>query len=249
MSSFKNIILTISILIFTSVLFASSLTYQPTQGKNNQLYQYQALHNKDGIGKFYLGREIAKVMGHQEFLWLERPNRENQEKPSAVISALHLQPTDNIADIGAGSGYFSFRLAQQVPQGKVFAVDVQPKMLNIIEFLSQENPQLPVQPVLGTEKSPNLKKESIDFVLMVDAYHEFTHPREMMEGIVKALKPKGRVVLVEYRKENPLILIKGVHKMTERQVKKEMEAVGLLWVTTEQFLPKQHYVVFEKPVN
>ena len=84
---------------------------------------------------------------------------------------------------------------------------------------------------------------------MVDAYHEFTHPREMMEGIVKALKPKGRVVLVEYRKENPLILIKGVHKMTERQVKKEMEAVGLLWVTTEQFLPQQHYIVFEKPVN
>ncbi|MGY6530084.1 MAG: class I SAM-dependent methyltransferase [Cyanobacterium sp.] len=249
MSSFKNIILAIIILIFTSLIFASSLTYEPTQAINNKFYQYQALHNKDGIGKYYLGREIAKVMGHREFLWLERPNRENQEKPSAVISALHLKPTDTIADIGAGSGYFSFRLAQKVPQGKVFAVDVQPEMLDIIEFLSQENPQLPVIPILGTEKSPNLEKKSINFALMVDAYHEFTYPREMMEGIVTALKPKGRVVLVEYRKENPFIAIKGVHKMSVAQVKKEMEAVGLSWVITEEFLPQQHYIVFEKSAS
>ncbi|MBE9221362.1 methyltransferase domain-containing protein [Cyanobacterium stanieri LEGE 03274] len=246
MSSIKNIILALTILIVTSLLFTSSLTYQPTEAKNSQFYQYQALHNKDGIGKYYLGREIAKVMGHREFLWLERPNRENQEKPSAVISALNLKPTDTIADIGAGSGYFSFRLAQKVPQGKVFAVDIQPEMLDIIKFLSEENPQLPVIPVLGTKTSPNLEKESINLALMVDAYHEFTHPREMMEEIVTALRPQGRVILVEYRKENPFIFIKGVHKMSVTQVKKEMEAVGLSWVTTEEFLPQQHYIVFEK---
>lgn len=238
----------IIILIFTLVFVTSSLTYEPVQASNNQFYQYRALHSKDGIGKYYLGREIAKVMGHQEFLWLERPNRENQEQPSKVIEALNLQPTDRVSDIGAGSGYFSFRLAEKVPQGKVYAVDIQPEMLDIIDFLTKENPNLPVLPVLGTETNPNLPPKAIDIALMVDTYHEIAYPREMMEEIVKALKPEGKVVLVEYRKENPLIAIKGVHKMTEKQVKKEMEAVGLKWVTTEEFLPQQHYLVFEKPI-
>lgn len=244
-----NIILSaITIIIFSIVFIGSSYTYEPVLANPSDSYQYRALHNRDGIGKFYLGREIAKVMGHQEFLWLERPSRENQEKPSAVISALNLQPTDIVADIGAGSGYFSFRIAEKVPQGKVYAVDIQPEMLDIIDFLSKENLSLPVVTVLGTETSPNLQKLSINLALMVDTYHEFAYPQEMMEGIVKALKPKGRVVLVEYRRENPLIPIKGLHKMTERQVKKEMKAVGLEWVTTEEFLPQQHYLVFEKPV-
>ena len=248
MKRWHSILLSIVILIFSIVFLTSSVTYEPVQATSNDFYKYKAFHNRDGIGKFYLGREIAKVMGHQEFLWLERPSRESEEKPSAVIEALNLQPTDTVADIGAGSGYLSFRIAEKVPQGKVYAVDVQPEMLNIIDFLSQENPSLPVTPILGSETSPNLETSSINLALMVDAYHEFTYPQEMMEGIVKALKPKGRVVLVEYRKENPLIAIKAVHKMTQRQVKKEMKAVGLEWVTTEEFLPQQHYLVFEKPV-
>ncbi|GAB4304017.1 MAG: class I SAM-dependent methyltransferase [Geminocystis sp.] len=227
-------------------MFASSLVYEPVKTTDNQYYEYRALHNRDGIGKYYLGREIAKVMGHQEFLWLERPSREAEEQPSKVIEALNLSPDDTIADIGAGSGYFSFRLAQKVPEGLVYAVDVQPEMIDIIDFLAEESPNLPVLPVLGSETSPNLPPESINFALMVDTYHEFNHPREMMENIVKALKPKGKIVLVEYRKENPLIMIKGVHKMSEKQVKKEMKAVGLKWVKTDEFLPQQHYLVFEK---
>ncbi len=135
-----------------------------------------------------------------------------------------------------------------MPLGKVYAVDIQPEMLDIIDFLAKESPDLPVLPVLGTEKNPNLPPQSIDIALMVDTYHEFTHPREMMQEVVKALKIAGKVILVEYRKENPLIAIKGVHKMTEKQVKKEMETVGLKWVTTEEFLPQQHYLVFEKPI-
>lgn len=242
-----NLIVSVSaVLIVTLLITASSLVYQPVEATNNQYYQYRALHNKDGIGKYYLGREIAKVMGHQEFLWLERPSREVEEQPSKVIEALNLQPDDTIADIGAGSGYFSFRLAEQLPLGRVYAVDIQPEMIDIIDFLTQESSHLPVVPVLGTEISPNLPPESINFALMVDTYHEFTYPREMMEAIVKALKPQGRVILVEYRKENPLIMIKGVHKMSEKQVKKEMETVGLKWVTTAEFLPQQHYLVFEK---
>ncbi|WPF90278.1 class I SAM-dependent methyltransferase [Cyanobacterium aponinum AL20118] len=246
MKHLNIIISVIFIFVFTLIMFASSLVYEPVQTTDNQYYEYRALHNRDGIGKYYLGREIAKVMGHQEFLWLERPSREAEEQPSKVIEALNLQPTDTIADIGAGSGYFSFRIAKKVPQGLVYAVDVQPEMIDIIDFLVKESPDLPVLPVLGSETSPNLPPESINFALMVDTYHEFNHPREMMENIVKALKPQGKVVLVEYRKENPLIMIKGVHKMSEKQVKKEMEAVGLKWLKTDEFLPQQHYLVFEK---
>ena len=244
-----NIIFSSLGLIVISIFIASSFfIYEPVQANSSDYYQYRALHNRDGIGKFYLGREIAKVMGHQQFLWLERPSRENEEKPSAVIEALNLQSTDVVADLGAGTGYFSFLIAKKVPQGKVFAVDIQPEMLDIIDFLSKENPSLSVVPVLGSETSPNLEESSINLALMVDAYHEFAYPKEMMEEVVKALKPKGRVVLVEYRKENPLIAIKGIHKMTKRQVKKEMKAVGLEWLQTEEFLPQQHYMVFEKPV-
>lgn len=246
MKHLNIIISVIFIFVFSLIMFASSLVYEPVQATDNQYYEYRALHNRDGIGKYYLGREIAKVMGHQEFLWLERPSREAEEQPSKVIEVLNLSPDDTIADIGAGSGYFSFRIAQKVSRGLVYAVDVQPEMIDIIDFLVKESPDLPVLPVLGSETSPNLPPESINFALMVDTYHEFNHPREMMEGIVKALKPQGKVVLVEYRKENPLIMIKGVHKMSEKQVKKEMEAVGLKWVTTAEFLPQQHYLVFEK---
>ncbi|WP_342596790.1 class I SAM-dependent methyltransferase [Cyanobacterium aponinum UTEX 3222] len=246
MKHLNIIISVIFIFVFTLIMFASSLVYEPVQTTDNQYYEYRALHNRDGIGKYYLGREIAKVMGHQEFLWLERPSREAEEQPSKVIEALNLQPTDTIADIGAGSGYFSFRIAKKVPQGLVYAVDVQPEMIDIIDFLVKESPNLPVLPMLGSETSPNLPPESINFALMVDTYHEFNHPREMMENIVKTLKPQGKVVLVEYRKENPLIMIKGVHKMSEKQVKKEMEAVGLKWLKTDEFLPQQHYLVFEK---
>lgn len=248
MKRLKLIVLVVSLFIFSLLWLSSTFIYEPVQADSTEFYQLKALHHRDGIGKFYLGREIARVMGHQEFLWLERPSRESQEQPSAVIEALNLQPTDTVADLGAGSGYFSFRIAEQVPQGKVFAVDIQPEMLEIIGFLGKEQPKLPVFPVLGSETSPNLEKSSIDLAFMVDAYHEFAYPHEMMEAVVTALKPNAKVVLVEYRRENPLIPIKALHKMTEKQVKKEMQAVGLKWLKTEEFLPQQHFLVFEKPV-
>lgn len=213
------------------------------------IYQQRTHHNPDGIGKFYQGREIAKVMGHQAAGWLLRPSREFEEKPSRVVEALNLQPTDRVADIGAGTGYFSFRLAPLVPQGKVFAVDIQPEMLEILEDLKQENHITNVEPVLGSLTAVNLAPESIDLALMVDAYHEFEYPYEMMQSLVKALKPGGRAILVEYRGENPLILIKGLHKMTQKQVRKEMATVGLVWQETQEFLPQQHFFVFAKPVE
>lgn len=212
------------------------------------IYQQRTLHDPDGIGKFYMGREIAQVMGYQGASWLERPSRDSAEHPQEIVDHLNVQPTDIIADIGAGTGYLTFRIAPLVPQGKVLAVDAQPEMLELIEALKQETKLTNVETVLGNVKDPNLPPEDIDLALMVDAYHEFEYPREIMSGIVKALKPGGKVVLVEYRKENPLILIKGLHKMSERQVKKEMQAVGLVWRDTKEFLPQQHFLVFEKEI-
>ena len=212
---------------------------------NTKIYEYRS-PSSDGIGKFYLGREIARVMGHTGALWLERPSREREEQPTKAIAALDLKPTDVVADIGAGTGYFSFRLAKVVPQGKVFAVDVQPEMLDIIEFLKQENQVANVEPMLGAIANPNLPINSIDLALMVDAYHEFPQPNEMMKELVKTLKPTGRVVLIEYQRENPFIPIKALHKMTQKQARKEMQAVGLKWQTTKNVLPSQHIMIFTK---
>jgi ubiquinone/menaquinone biosynthesis C-methylase UbiE len=212
-------------------------------------YQEQTRHNPDGIGKFYMGREIAKVMGHQAAGWLERSSRETEEQPNAAITALDLKPTDVVADIGAGTGYFSFRISQRVPEGKVFAIDVQPEMIEILNGLKQEKGISNVEPILGGVANPNLPPESVNLAIMVDAYHEFEYPREMMQELFKALKPGGQVVLLEYRGENPLIPIKGLHKMTQRQLKKEMGAIGLVWQETQHFLPQQHFIVFRKPID
>jgi precorrin-6B methylase 2 len=211
------------------------------------VYQEHIVHSSDGIGKFYMGREIAKVMGHTEGLWLERPSREMTEQPQQVVDALDLKPTDVVADIGAGTGYFSFRISPSVPQGKVLAVDIQPEMVDILDFLKKENEISNVASILGRVTDPNLPQESVDLALMVDAYHEFEYPKEMMAGIVRSLKPGGRVVLVEYKRENPLILIKALHKMTQKQARKEMKVVGLQWLETKNFLPQQHIMIFQKP--
>jgi ubiquinone/menaquinone biosynthesis C-methylase UbiE len=219
-------------------LLADALTEAP-------VYQERAVHSPDGIGKFYMGREIAQVMGHTGASWLERSSRD-QEQPQRIVSALNLKPTDIVADMGAGTGYISFRISPLVPQGKVLAVDIQPEMLDIVNFVKQERNITNVEPVLGSVTDPHLPAASIDLALMVDAYHEFSHPKEIMAAVVKALKSGGRVVLVEYRRENPFVLIKSLHKMTQKQVRREMQAVGLAWRETKDILPQQHLMVFEQ---
>lgn len=222
-------------------------TASPTANSStNSAYQQRSNHSPDGIGKFYMGREIAQVMGHLGAGWLERPSREREERPQQLINALTLKPTDVVADIGAGTGYFSFRMATLVPKGKVLAVDVQPEMIEILDSLKREKNLKNVEPVLGSITNPNLPAGSVDLAIMVDAYHEFDHPREMMTAIAQALKPNGRVVLVEYRGENPLVPIKPLHKMTQRQAKKELASVGLTWLETKDFLPQQHVMIFGK---
>jgi len=200
----------------------------------------------DGIGKFYMGREIAHVMGHQGAGWLERDSRVQEERTDLLVARLPLRPTDVVVDLGAGTGYLSFPLARRVPQGRVLAVDLQPEMLDIQRDAIRRNGVKNVEPVQATEDDPHLPANAVDLVLLVDAYHEFAWPREVMQHVVTALRPGGRVALVEYRGEDPEVPIKAVHKMTEAQAKREMQAVGLRWVETQGFLPWQHLMIFEK---
>jgi ubiquinone/menaquinone biosynthesis C-methylase UbiE len=185
-------------------------------------------------------------MGHEGGDWLERPEREAEEQPRVLLENMNLGAMDVVADIGAGTGYFSFRIAPLVPQGKVLAEDIQPEMLDVVRNRSTAQGIKNIEPVLGTTADVKLPQNSLDVVLLVDAYHEFDHPREMMQSIVRALKPGGRVVQVEYRGEDPAVPIKPLHKMTEAQAKREMAAAGLVYVETKNALPRQHILIFRK---
>ncbi len=212
-------------------------------------YEFRRQHDPNGIGKFYMGREIAHVMGFQGAIWLERPEREQEEAPTKLVEALKLQPGQTIADIGAGSGILSVMMAKQVGEaGKILAVDVQQEMLDLLDKKLTELGIKNVEGRLGTEKTPQLEPASIDLAIMVDVYHEFAFPYEMMSEIAKSLKPGGRVVFVEYRKEDPEVPIKLVHKMTQAQVKKEINQpeFQLKWKETIGTLPRQHVIIFEK---
>lgn len=209
-------------------------------------YTYAPERSIGGSGKFYLGREIARVMGHQAADWLERPERIYEEKPDEVVANMGLQADHVVADIGAGSGYFSFRIAKLVPQGKVLAVDIQPEMLALIEERKAAEGITNVEGILGQIDNPNLPPNSVDAALMVDAYHEFSHPYEMIKGIVESLKPGGRIILLEYRGEDPRVPIRPEHKMTELQVVREMSVFNLDWTETLDFLPWQHMMIFTK---
>ena len=221
-------------------------TMPPTTRPAAEVYEYRA-PTRDGIGKWYMGREIAHVMGHQGAPWLERPEREEEERPRVLVENMALEADDVVADIGAGTGYFTFRIAPRVPEGKVLAVDIQPEMLERLEAAAKERGVGNVEPVLGEVDDPNLPEAAVDVVLMVDAYHEFDHPYEMMTAVARALKPGGRVVLVEYRGEDPAVPIKPLHKMTEAQAAREMAAVGLAHEQTLKVLPRQHLMIFRKP--
>ncbi|HWQ90553.1 MAG TPA: methyltransferase domain-containing protein [Clostridia bacterium] len=209
-------------------------------------YVYQANHDPNGIGKFYLGREIARVMGHDAADWLERPERDAEEHTGELMTLLQLKPGEVVADIGAGTGYFTRRLARAVGgRGKVFAVDVQPDMLRLLTNRLAAVGLTNVVPVLGSETDPGLPADSLDLALLVDVYHELAFPWEMMQAVCRALKPGGRLVLVEFRAEDPEVPIKAVHKMTEAQVRRELALHPVTWVQTGR-LPRQHVICFQK---
>lgn len=213
-------------------------------------YSTRKIHDPNGIGKFYMGREIAHVMGFSGAAWLEREEREREERLTLMVKSLKLKPGMVVADIGAGSGVISMMMAGQLGEdGQVLAVDIQDEMLDRLKKRLKIAGITNVKPVKGTIKSPNLKPETVDLIIMVDVYHEFSFPYEMTLELAKSLKPGGRIAWVEYRKEDRSVPIKLVHKMTEAQVKKEasQKEFGLKFVETIGVLPWQHIVIFEKP--
>jgi ubiquinone/menaquinone biosynthesis C-methylase UbiE len=211
-------------------------------------YETRLRADRDGIGKVYFGREIAQVMGHQGASWLERPERQEEERTDLLLRALALKPGDVVADIGAGSGYFSWRMAREVGEkGKVYAVEIQQEMLDLLMAnMKRRQVETIVRPVLGTVQDPKLPAGSVDVVLLVDVYHEFDFPYEMARAMIEALKPGGRLVLVEYRGEDPDVPIKRLHKMTEAQVKKEMSVHPVKFERNDSRLPRQHILIFRK---
>ena len=210
---------------------------------STSVYQFMNA-TRDGTGKVYMGREIAHVMGHPGASWLERPEREREERTDLLLKALNLKPTDVVADIGAGTGFFTFLMAPKLTSGNVLAVDIQPEMIAYLSEGKIKRTIKNVEPVLSTESDPKLTPDSIDMAIMIDAYHEFSYPREMMQHIADALKPGGRVVLIEYRAEDPSVPIKELHKLSVAQATKEMKAVGLNLLKNDSRLPQQHIMFF-----
>lgn len=230
---------------FLYILFLLNL-FNVASGFADEKPLYQFISSSgEGIGKVYMGREIAHVMGYQGASWLERENREKEERTDLLLTSLALQKGMVVADIGAGTGYLSKRMADAVGiTGTIYAVDIQPEMVGKLKVLAKQYSN--IKPVLSQQDNVNLPANTVDLAIMVDVYHELEFPFEVVHSIINTLRPNGRLVLVEYRAEDDQVPIKATHKMTEAQVIKELTAQPLIWEKTINNLPWQHIVVFKK---
>jgi SAM-dependent methyltransferase len=232
----------ISIFLLLVCLSSSSIAQDAT---SLEAYTYKR-GDQNGTGKWYMGREIAFVMGFQGINWLDRPEREEEENTSNLLKNMDIKPDNTIADIGAGSGYHVFKMAPMANKGLVYAVDIQDEMLAAINYRIETGKVNNVAAIKGSEKSVNLPENSVDKVLMVDVYHEFSYPIEMLASIKNALRANGKIYLIEYRGEDANVPIKKVHKMTQKQAVKELEAAGFMLEKNSGNLPWQHCMVFVK---
>ena len=228
-------------LLFIAILF--------TVGSIAQERYTTKAGDPNGIKKWYMGRQIAQVMSHYGIDWLERQEREMEENTSQLLKNLAVKPGMIIADIGAGSGYHSTLLSKMVGNGKVYAVDVEPEMIAYLNDRITLEGIKNIVPVLSTEQSVSLPANAIDMMLLVDVYHEFSYPYEMALSMLHALKPGGKLVLVEFRSEDPMVPIKTIHKMSEAQAVKELKAAGFNFEKNISNLPWQHCLVFSKKKN
>ncbi|HZX57843.1 MAG TPA: class I SAM-dependent methyltransferase [Mucilaginibacter sp.] len=211
----------------------------------DSVYQHKPASD-GGTGKVYFGREIAHIMDFSGSAWLERANRQQEENSNLTIDKLPIEKNSVVADIGAGTGYYTFKICYKVPEGRVYAVEIQDDAVN---FLKNKVGQLDIQNVKvvkGKEQSPGLPENSVDLAMMVDVYHELLYPHEMLQSIRRSLKPKGKLLLIEYRAEDPKVEIKELHKMSVKQVNKELTANGFHLEQDGEFLPIQHFLLYEK---
>ena len=233
----------ITSLLFILVMLVPLYQCAVNEISSNGTYSYKK-GDVYGIGKWYKGREIASVMGFEGMDWLERPERETEESVFKLLNNMGINPDDTIADIGAGSGYHVFKMAPIARGGLIYAVDIQQEMLTELGNRKDRGPNKNIEIIKGSIKSANLPENSVDKVLMVDVYHEFSHPIEMITSIKKALRKDGKIFLIEYRGEDDRVPIKKVHKMTENQAVKEMKAAGMKLERNIENLPWQHCMVF-----
>jgi SAM-dependent methyltransferase len=231
------------LMVFFALFVAEDCKGQKTAPSKNYTYKNGDFN---GIGKWYMDREIAHVMGFQGIEWLERSEREKEENVSSLIQNMKIKSNDVIADIGAGSGYHVFKMAPFVTNGQIYAIDIQAEMLSKINKTKKLNDVKNIETILGSEKNIFLLKNSVDKILMVDVYHEFNFPVEMISSMKSALKADGQIFLVEYRGEDPKVPIKKIHKMTQKQAIKEMDAAGFRLKENLDNLPWQHCMVFIK---
>jgi precorrin-6B methylase 2 len=199
-----------------------------------------------GTGKVYFGREIAHIMDFKGSAWLERKSREEEENSNLTVEKLPIEKNSVVADIGAGTGYYTFKVCYRVPQGRVYAVEIQDDAVNFLKNKAGQLDTRNVTVVKGKEESPELPENSLDLAMMVDVYHELLYPHEMLQSIRKSLKPHGKLLLVEYRAEDPKVEIKELHKMNVKQATRELKANGFKLVEDGEFLPIQHFLLFEK---
>lgn len=196
--------------------------------------------------KRYKGRRIAQTMSYHGAGWLIRNNREQEEDGRRMLEALHVKPGQTVVDFGCGNGYHTLQLAKLVGEtGRVLAVDIQPEMLRLLDARMESEGVPNVEPILSQQHDPCLPEAAADLILLVDVYHELSYPEEVLGGLRRALKPRGRVVLVEFRAEDPMVPIKPEHKMSKKQVLKELTPNGLRLVEEFDDLPWQHVMFFE----
>jgi ubiquinone/menaquinone biosynthesis C-methylase UbiE len=199
---------------------------------------------------FYMGRQIAQVMSWEEFRWLFRETRIEEEQPEAMLDALNIPKGATVADVGAGAGYHSIRLARRVgSKGTVLASDIQPEMIRMLQENARNAGVANIKSIRATQSDPRLPESKVDLILLVDVYHECSDPETVLHGLLKALKPRGRLVLVEFRAEDPNVPIRPEHKMTLDQVRREVEPQGFVFQQSLEFLPWQHIIIFEKPAE
>lgn len=195
----------------------------------------------------YLDRPIAQTMHYLGAPWLVRDSRDREEEPAKMLAALGVEPGQTVCDLGCGNGFYTLKLAKRVgPEGRVLAVDIQPEMLDLLAKRAESRGVTNVEPIVGAVDDPRLPAGAVDLVLLVDVYHEFSHPPEMLATIRASLKPEGRVALVEFRTEDPNVPIKPLHKMTKTQCLKEYEANGFKLVSQFDGLPWQHLLLFAR---
>jgi ubiquinone/menaquinone biosynthesis C-methylase UbiE len=232
-------------LLLSISLVRCGTAVSPAAGQSDTTYRYKTPH-PDGTGKVYMGREIAHVMSASGADWLERSTRQQEEDADAAVKALPLQPGSVVADIGAGTGYYTFRIARRIPNGRIYAVEIQEEFISSLQARAKQEQLSNISVIRGGEQTPNLPEASVDLVVMVDVYHELLYPREMLLALRKALKPEGKLLLLEYRAEDPAVPIKELHKLSVAQAKKELAANGFVLAEKKDFLPIQHYLLFQK---